>query len=216
MMKRGLCLALLCMLASVPRAFAGPADDALKRFVDGVQTLSAQFEQTQVDEHGEVLSKRSGHFDLARPGRFRWHYEQPYEQLMVCDGKQIWNYEPDLAQVTVRPADAVLKGTPASLLAQQRQLGDAFELESGGSQDGVDLVRLKPRGGEAQASDFLSIDLWLQRGVPQRMKFFDALGGSTEVRFSQIKTGVKLDPASFRFTPPKGTEVVGDEGEARP
>lgn len=206
---RAACL-LFCAVAAP--AHAGPADDALKRFVDGVQTLSAHFEQVQVDEHGEILGKRSGQFDLARPGRFRWNYDEPYEQLMVCDGEKIWNYEPDLAQVTVRPAEQVLKGTPASLLAQKRQLGEAFAVESGGQQDGLDIVRLKPKGAEAQASDFQSIELRLDRGgVPVRMKFFDALGGSTEVRFSAVKTGVKLDPALFRFTPPKGTEVVGDE-----
>ncbi|NGY06792.1 outer membrane lipoprotein chaperone LolA [Solimonas terrae] len=192
-------------------AFAGPADDALQRFVDGTKTLTAHFEQTQVDEHDEVLSRRSGQFDLARPGHFRWNYDKPYAQLMVCDGSKIWNYEPDLAQVTVRPADVVLKGTPASLLAQQRQLGDAFIIESGGKKDGADIVRLKPKNDSEQTSDFESIELWLDRGVPMRMKFYDALGGNTDIRFSDVKTGVRLDPAIFRFAPPKGTEVVGDD-----
>lgn len=195
------------------QAHAGPADDALRRFVDGAQTLSARFEQTQKDEHGEVLAQRSGTFDLSRPGRFLWRYDQPYEQLMVCDGNKIWNYEPDLAQVTVRPADQVLKGTPAALLAQRSLLGDAFSVESGGQEEGADVVRLKPKGGEVN-SDFQSIELWLKDGVPQRMQFFDALGGNTDIRFSDIKTGVKLDAGLFRFTPPKGTEVI-DDGAGR-
>lgn len=195
------------------QAHAGPADDALRRFVDGAQTLSARFEQTQKDEHGEVLAQRSGTFDLSRPGRFRWRYDLPYEQLMVCDGNKIWNYEPDLAQVTVRPADQVLKGTPAALLAQRSRLGDAFVVESGGQKEGAEVVRLKPSGGEVN-SDFQSIELWLKNGVPQRMQFFDALGGNTDIRFSDIKTGVKLDAALFRFTPPKGTEVL-DDGAGR-
>lgn len=205
---------LLCACLGAP-AFAGPADDALQRFVDGTKTLTAHFEQVQVDENNEVISRRSGQFDLARPGHFRWNYDKPYAQLMVCDGNKIWNYEPDLAQVTVRPADVVLKGTPASLLAQQRQLGDAFVIESGGKQDGADVVRLKPKNDSEQTSDFQSIELWLNRGVPLRMKFYDALGGSTEVRFSDVKTGIKLDPKIFKFTPPKGTEVVGEDAGAQ-
>src|SRR3546814_10614639 len=120
-LRAGFALLFVCL--SLP-VCAGPADEALQRFADGTKTLSAHFEQIQVDEHNEVISRRSGQFDLARPGHFRWHYDKPYAQLMVCDGDRIWNYEPDLAQVTVRPADVVLKGTPASLLAQQRQLGD--------------------------------------------------------------------------------------------
>ncbi|SEP78431.1 outer membrane lipoprotein carrier protein [Solimonas aquatica] len=205
-------LRLLCLpflLLCWPPAWAGAGEDALKRFVDGVQTLSAAFEQVQIDEHGAVLSRRSGSFELSRPGRFRWSYESPYQQLMVCDGQRIWNYEPDLAQVTVRDAAQVLRGTPAALLAQKSLLGDAFAIESGGAKDGVDLVILKPRGD----ADFRKIELWLAAGVPQRMKFYDALGGYTDVRFSKVKTGVKLDAARFGFTPPKGTEVV-DDGKA--
>jgi outer membrane lipoprotein carrier protein len=214
MKKMRVLLLLLCAGLSAP-AFAGPADDALKRFVDDVKTLSAHFEQTQFDEHGEVLSTRSGEFDLQRPGRFRWSYARPYEQLMVCDGDKIWNYEPDLAQVTVRSADVVLQGTPASLLAQQRQLGEAFTVESGGRQDGADLVKLKPKNDREQTSDFELIELWIGKdGVPARMKFHDALGGSTDVRFSEVKTGVKFDGGLFRFVPPKGTEVVGDDARA--
>ena len=201
--------AALSLLLALP-AVAGPAADALRRFADGVQTLSARFEQTQLDEHGDTVARRSGSFELSRPGRFRWTYDKPYEQLMVCDGDRIWNYEPDLAQVTVRPADVVLKGTPAALLAQKASLGDAFVVESGGRQEGADVVRLKPRG-DAQNSDFQSIELWLQSGVPVRLRFFDAIGGNTEVRFTDIKTGVKLDAGRFRFAPPKGTEVIDSE-----
>ena len=100
-MIRTLVLAVALLLASTGPA---PAADALQRFVDEVRAFTAHFEQIQYDEDGGELGRRSGRFSLARPGRFDWHYEQPYEQRMVCDGERIWNYEPDLAQVTVRTA----------------------------------------------------------------------------------------------------------------
>ncbi|NKF22497.1 outer membrane lipoprotein chaperone LolA [Solimonas marina] len=212
-MKKLRALILLLAAALSAPAFAGPGDDALNRFVNDVKTLSATFEQTQYDEHGEILSQRSGVFDLQRPGRFRWKYSKPYEQLMVCDGDKIWNYEPDLAQVTVRPANIVLKGTPASLLAQKGQLGDSFKIESGGKQDGADLVKLVPKNDGEQTSDFELIELWIApNGVPKEMKFHDALGGITDVLFGGVKTGVSFDASLFRFAPPKGTEVVGADG----
>lgn len=188
-------------------AHAGSADVALQRFVDGVRTLDARFEQIQTDEKGATLGRRTGRFQLSRPGRFRWSYDKPYEQLMVCDGERIWNYEPDLQQVTARSAADVLRGTPAALLAQRSLLGDSFRIDSGGREGRVEIVRLQPKG---QDSDFQSIELWLDNGVPQRMRLVDALGGSTDIRFSEVRSGGSLDGALFRFTPPAGVEVIAD------
>ncbi|HEY0974262.1 MAG TPA: outer membrane lipoprotein chaperone LolA [Solimonas sp.] len=196
----------LFTLLLAPTAQAAGADAALQRFVDEVRTLSARFEQVQTDEDGEVLARRAGTFELQRPGRFRWAYDAPYEQLMICDGQRIWNYEPDLAQVTVRDAAEVLSGTPAALLAQGGGALDRnFIIESGSADRGADLVRLKPRSNDA---DFRLIELWLAKGVPQRMRFVDALGGSSDIRFSAVRTGISLPAERFRFTPPKGAEVI--------
>lgn len=208
MIRSFLCvLGVFCAsLSSAATAAPAGGSAALQRFVSGVQTLSAEFEQVQRDDNGQELSRRSGRFELARPGRFRWEYIQPYEQLMVCDGQRVYNYEPDLAQVSVRSADEILRGTPAALLAQAgADLGAGFAIEDGGRDAGADLVRLKPREEEG---DFRAIEMWLANGVPQRMRFIDSLGGTTDVRFSQIRTGIALEPARFRFVTPSGVEVI--------
>jgi outer membrane lipoprotein carrier protein len=203
-------LRVLCVVCASLPWFSAQASTgssaALQRFVAQVQTLSAQFEQVQTDEDGEVLARRSGTVELSRPGRFRWEYSQPYAQLMVCDGSKVYNYEPDLAQVTVRAADEILRGTPAALLAQAgTDLGDGFRIEDGGRQGKTDLVRLKPKADEG---DFRAIEMWLVDGVPQRMRFLDTLGGATDIRFSAVRTGIKLDATRFRFVAPKGVDVI--------
>lgn len=199
---RGLLLAILLLPTA---AVAAPAPDALRRFVEQVDTLSARFEQVQHDEDGEVLQTSSGQLWLARPGKFRWSYEKPYRQLMVCDGKTLWHYDPDLAQVTVRPAGATLQGTPAQLLTDRGALERHFTVEHLGAAAGADHLRLQPK---AQDSDFKSVELWLRDGVPQRMRFTDPLGGVSEVRFTDIRTNARIDPAQFRFEVPPGTEVI--------
>lgn len=199
---RGLLLAILLLPAA---AVAAPAPDALRRFVEQVDTLSARFEQVQRDEDGEVLQTSSGQLWLARPGKFRWSYEKPYRQLMVCDGKTLWHYDPDLAQVTVRPAGATLQGTPAQLLTDRGALERHFTVEHLGAAAGADHLQLQPK---AQDSDFKSVELWLRDGVPQRMRFTDPLGGVSEVRFTDIRTNARIDPAQFRFEVPPGTEVI--------
>ncbi|PPE73009.1 outer membrane lipoprotein carrier protein LolA [Solimonas fluminis] len=201
--------AALLGLASILPAHAEDPQTTLRKFVDGVQTLTADFSQVQSDEAGKVTGTSSGKIALSRPGKFRWTYEKPYAQLMVCDGKKIYLYDPDLAQVTVRSAEQALSGTPAALLSQKALLGDAYTLQDGGSENGASIVRLLPK---SQDGDFKSIELWLSNGVPQRMRFHDQLGGKTDIRFTAIKTNPKIDAAQFSFTPPKGAEVVDGGG----
>lgn len=202
---------LASFLAAVLLSSAAHADDpqaTLKKFADGVQTLSAHYTQVQTDEKGKVIASSAGQMQLSRPGKFRWTYETPYQQLIVCDGAKIWMYDEDLSQVTVRPAGDALKGTPAELLSQKVLLSDAFKLEDAGAEGKLRTVRLKPKSTD---SDFKAIELSLDGGTPVRMKFFDQLGGITDVAFNQIKVNPKLDAAQFSFTPPKGVEVVAGE-----
>lgn len=195
---------LLMMLLLPGLAFAGPAED-LNQFVNGVQTLSAEFKQVQSDEKGKVLSSSSGRMWLSRPGRFRWAYEKPYAQLMVCDGKTLWMYDPDLSQVTTRSAAEALPGTPAALLSQKTTLSDAFKIEDGGSKGALRVVRLKPKSND---SDFKAIELSLLNGVPQQMKFYDQLGGTSAVSFSKIQTNTEIKDDLLHFVVPKGVEII--------
>jgi len=218
-----LLLVSLALLSGTARAES--IQDALKRFVDGVQTFDAAFEQVQTDERGKVTGRSSGSFLLSRPpagakasdvGRFRWAYVKPYEQLSICDGTKLWAYDPDLNQVTVRNARTALAGTPAALLSQRGGLTEAFIVQDGGSDSAGNadwrVVRLLPK---AKDGDFKLIELTLDKsGAPQKMRFEDPIGGSSVVQFSATKTNQPIDAKQFQFTPPKGTEVV--DGDSAP
>lgn len=199
------------LLAATSAARAASAEEELKQFVDRVNTLSGRFSQTQVDEKGELLSSGSGTMALARPGKFRWSYEQPYQQLMICDGAKIWAYDPDLQQVSVRPAGEALAGTPAELLAQRAKLADNFYVEDRGEKEGYRQVALTPK---TEQGDFRAIELWLKGGVPSRLAFHDQLGGRTDLELREVKVNTGVDEAQFRFSPPKGVEVV-DSADTR-
>lgn len=205
------------VLLALPMAvFAAPKQDALQQFVQNVDRLSAKFEQVQKDEDGKVLQTSAGRLWIARPasagttGRFRWSYETPYPQLMVCDGQTLWMYDPDLDQVTKRPAGESLQGTPAQLLTDRAALEKHFKVEPAGKDGAATRVKLIPRNPD---SDFKAIELWLAKGVPQRMRFLDPLGGSSDITFSEVDTSAPVDASLFRFEVPKGAEVV--EAEAR-
>lgn len=198
--------AILVFLAIVALPMtAASAADPLQQFVTKVETLSARFEQVQRDEKGIVLQSSSGQLWLARPGRFHWAYEKPYQQQIVCDGKTLWQYDPDLAQVMVRPAGQTLQGTPAQLLTDRVALNKHFTVKRLGADRGAQRVLLTPKASD---SDFRAIEIWLKDAVPQRMRFEDPLGGVSEITFLEVRTNAKVEPKRFRFEIPKGVEVI--------
>lgn len=200
----------MCLAAAFP-AWANPAPQvpaSLAKFIGQVHTLTGRFVQTQTDEYGELILAGEGEVSIERPGKFRWAYEEPYEQLMVCDGQTIWAYDKDLAQVTVRPAGDALAGTPAELLARNAQISDSYAVETISESKELQHLRLTPR---AQDSDFKTIELWLDDGIPRRLRFSDPLGGQTEVELLALKVNTELDGSQFQFEPPPGTEVVTAE-----
>ena len=203
---------LLVLAASLPAA-AGSETDALQRFVEKVESVSATFEQVQKDDQGKVLQVSTGKLWLQRPAKFHWRYEKPYEQLVVCDGKQLWQYDPDLKQALVRPAGGTLEGTPAQLLTDRASLDKHFRIEPAGSEGGAQKLRLLPKAAD---SDFKSVELWLKDGTPQRMRFADPLGGASEVTFSDIKSNAPIDAQQFTFAIPQGAEVIRAEGADQP
>lgn len=206
MIIRTLLAGSLLSLASLAQAES--AEAALARFLDGLSSYQASFTQLQTDERGLKIQSSSGTMALSRPGKFRWQYAAPAEQLIVTDGRKLWLYDQDLQQVTIRPAEEALQGTPAALLSQKKTLTETFVVSDEGDADGVKQLKLVPKSKD---SDFQDVSLWLKGGAPVRMVFRDTLGGATDITFSQGKTNAKLDAALFRFTPPKGVEVIDAE-----
>ena len=139
--------AILLFLAALSRASpvsASPAAD-LEKYLSGLATWSADFEQTIDDGHGNVLRSAAGRLYLQRPGKFRWDYSQPSEQLVLADGKQIWFYDKDLAQANVRDMDTSLASTPASLLSGSRLGEHSVQCHRRAGERGTAMVSACPQ-----------------------------------------------------------------------
>lgn len=189
---------------------AAPVDDLDARW-QGLKAFEGQFTQTQRDYDGTVLSETTGTLALARPGKFFWAYKTPYVQTIVADGDTVWVHDPDLKQVTRRPADAALAGTPASLLASGESLGKGFDVLplplTGESPQGAQGWRLTPTTPDGE---FERIDVWMRGNVPVLLTFSDPLGGTTDVRFDDIKANPRFARDRFEFTPPRGHTVIAE------
>jgi outer membrane lipoprotein carrier protein len=202
---RVLCAGALALAIAVP-ALASGLDDFLA-FNASANTATARFEQQVLDRNGKVVERASGTFAFARPGKFRWTYEKPNKQLLVGDGQKLWIYDPDLAQVTVKRIDQAISSTPAALLAGKDDITRLFTLKDAGTADGLDWVEALPK---AQDTGFERVRLGLQRRTLAAMELHDQLGGRTMLRFSDLKANAPVAADTFRFTPPKGADVLED------
>ncbi len=204
--RAGLRVVLTLALAAPVAALASGLDDFLA-FNSGAKTATARFDQEAFDKAGKPRDKSSGSFAFARPGKFRWSYGKPHEELLVADGRKLWIYDPDLSQVTVKPIGAAISSTPAALLAGKDDITALFTLRDAGTADGLEWVEAAPK---AKDTGFEKVRLGMRGRVLAAMELFDQLGGRTLLHFSDMKTNVALAPDTFRFSPPKGADVIDE------
>ena len=206
-MKQSLQLLFLGTALLAGNAFAGARDD-LKSFASGLKGLDGQFTQQVYDAKGKLKESSSGRVALSAPRLFRWEYAKPYPQLIVADGKKVWVYDPDLQQVTVRDQGSEEQNSPLSALIDPAKLDQQFNVKESGNADGLQWLTLTPKS-EGDAS-FQSARLGFGKGGLSRMEVLDAVGQNTKISFSGWKRNPAFAGTTFKYTPAKGVDVVGD------
>jgi outer membrane lipoprotein carrier protein len=199
-------------LSATP-ASATPAASAaaeVEKYLSGLASWSADFEQTIDDGHGNVLRSAAGRLYLQRPGKFRWDYSEPSEQLVLADGKQIWFYDKDLAQANVRDMDASLASTPASLLSGSASVSTQFDITAVPRSEGLQWFQLIPKHAD---TDFQLVRIGFDKGELRSMFLADKLNQITQLTFSNSKRNLPLAPDLFSFVPPPGVDVIGRGGK---
>ena len=203
-------LVLLIAPLGATRAFASPATD-VEKYLSGLASWSADFEQTIDDGHGNVLRTAAGRLYLQRPGKFRWDYSKPSEQLVLADGKQIWFYDKDLAQANVRDMDTSLASTPASLLSGSGSVSTQFNVTAMPPSVGLTWYQLVPKHAD---TDFQVVRIgFTKSGELASMFLADKLDQITQLTFSHSKRNDKFAPDLFTFVPPPGVDVIGRGGQ---
>lgn len=187
----------------------------LDRFLRHLKTLRVSFRQTLVDAHGTVISRSAGKLIVQRPGKFRWQ-SRPLGakgapagagQLMVGDGRNVWFYDRDLQQVTVRPVTAALSATPAMLLSGTVDVRKHFQERPAGRRKGLEWVFVEPK--DPSAADFRSALFGFRHGTLQRMILEDTLGQIATIVFGHVQVNVPIPAKLLTFSPPPGVNVIG-------
>ena len=202
----------IAALASVALLGASTAHadaiEQLKAFHASTKSGRVTFRQVVISKNQQGQRESTGTFAFQRPGKFRWFYEKPFEQLIVGDGEKVWVYDRDLNQVIVRKLDVALGSTPAALLAGDSALEKNFDLVDAGKRNGLDFVEAKPRSAD---TGFERVSIGFADNVPRAMELRDTFGNVTMLTFGRFERNAAIDPAEFRFVPPKGADVVGDK-----
>jgi len=189
---------------------AASALEQFKQFVSSTQSARGEFVQrlVKVDSGAvKVSNTSSGTFVFARPGKFIWTYEKPYEQVLQADGDKLFIYDKDLNQVTTKQLGNALGSSPAAILFGSNDLEKNFTLKEGGTKDGMEWLQATPRSKD---TSFDQISIGLKDGVPQAMELRDAFGQTSLLSFTRFEKNPPLKATSFIFVVPKGADVFNN------
>lgn len=197
---------IVLILSLLPAALPARADAVadLRRFGSDVRSARADFVQTVLTADGAREKTSSGHFEFARPDRFRFVYVRPFEQTIVGDGKRVWVHDPDLNQVSSRAVDQALGATPAALLAGG-PIERNFELRAEPDRDGLNWVRATPKIADGP---FRELQVGFQDGQLRVLEILDSFGQRSTLRFERLEANPQLPPETFRFVVPPGADLI--------
>lgn len=186
---------------------AAAALDQFKSFVASTKSAKGEFTQQQLGKpkNGKAAQVSSGSFVFARPGKFIWTYLKPYEQTLQADGEQLYIYDKDLNQVTVRKLGNALGSSPAAILFGSNNLEQNFTLAEAGTRDGLEWLTATPK---AKDTSFEQIGIGLKDGVPLAMELKDSFGQTSLLKFTNFQRNPALGAQGFKFVPPEGVDVV--------
>lgn len=184
--------------------FAQNETQTLQSKLRSIKTLQASFSQV-VSSKSRQVSRSSGTMSLSRPGKFRWQINNPSSQLVIADGSKLWVYDKDLKQATVKKQQGNVGGMAGVFLSESvDQIISSFRVREikNGSKQTFELVRKSSKGS------FQKVKLDFSGSSLTGMEFFDQLGQRTSVRLSNVRINPQLSASLFKFSPPKGVDVV--------
>jgi outer membrane lipoprotein carrier protein len=208
---RRICAAALQLLLSICLVFfstTGLSEEQPKQldnFLKDLETFSAAFEQISLNQFGEEIEKSIGVMHIRRPGMFHWAYWEPYAQTLISDGVNLWIYDEDLEQVSIRDISNMIEESPAAILGGEIDINAHYIVIEMDTDDGNEWIELTPRDVESQYS---SIQLGFKQAQLYSMILLDHLGQTSVIKLLDTKRNNALNIELFQFTVPEGIDVI--------
>lgn len=188
---------------------AQTAGERLNLALKNLDNLKADFKQTVLDDNQQVVRQSRGYVAIQRPGKFAWIYTDPFEQQIIADGSELWIYDVELDQVTVKPMDTGLASAPIMILMKQNDITEEFSVSEVGQRKYLYWVELEPNKKDME---YTNVFIGLEGDTVKAMELRDSFGQSTQIVFENLRLNVIHNPETFNFTPPPGVDVFGVGG----
>ena len=216
--------ALLAGVLALPTFAVASAMDQFKSFVASTTAARGEFSQRLVRAESKTPAKAAatgaadvvqakvsnpstGTFLFARPGKFIWTYQKPYEQLLQADGEKLYIYDKDLNQVTVRKLGNALGSSPAAILFGSNDLDKNFTLKEIGMKGGLEWLEATPK---TKDTTFDHIGIGFRNGLPEAMELRDSFGQVSLLTFTRFEKNPAMPSEQFKFVVPKGADVFAN------
>jgi outer membrane lipoprotein carrier protein len=201
---QGIFAILFLLLWTGPAASASGAE-RLEDYLKGLRTLSSRFAQVTLSADGGRMVESKGTLYLKRPGKFRWEYDSPVQQLIIADGKRVWLHDLELDQVSHQGQGKALNGTPAQLLASEEPIDRHFKVSPWDGGDEREWVELQPRKADTQVTK-IRIGFIGKRLDTLLME--DSFGQLTRFTFTGTKRNPSLKADLFRLDQSTGGDFL--------
>jgi outer membrane lipoprotein carrier protein len=199
------------------------ADDSqeLAKLLVEYKTIQGDFKQSLKDSKGEIIQQSSGVFLVKSPGFFLWDTQAPFPQLLVSNLQDIWLYDPDLEQVTIRAYSQNVDQTPALLLSGDvDKISQTYFIKKSSSiekdkatknDQSADIASYFVLTPKQTNNVFTQLILAFVDKKLKVMTLEDSLGQTTRFNFENIILNQLIDNTKFEFSIPDGVDVLIDK-----
>lgn len=184
----------------------------LKELLGPISSIQGSFNQKVMNERGKLLRQSQGMMWLKKPGKFRWEVQGKSKHLIVSNGKDVWDFDPELSQVTIQSLPKTKGNTPIYFLTgdisavSQDFSVEAITADAGKCLNSSDTCfELKPK---ASSSTFHWIRIGFSENVLKEIEMLDQLGQHSLFSFQKVSTNQSISQKQFQFVPPNGVDII--------
>lgn len=184
--------------------------------------MKAGFRQESYLAALETSEASSGKLYFQKPGKMRWDYELPEEQVFLIVDQTLWYYQAYDRQLVIdKFSKFLISDLPVAFILGIGDLGKSFDLEYAcRNSDGGTLFGLKPKqnkittGGSDQGLNKFELLVDSKSSLPSAARIYDLAGNINTFIFEDMQSESTVPEERFLPDFPDGVDIDDRRTEA--